>query len=161
MSLKVVDRYSLIWLGAILLTIFLIYLQNHVPWLLKYPDYAVLPISNFMNYGMNFIVAYFGRFFLGISWFLEFPIKASQFLLHSLPWTVIVFLVSTLAYFASGLRLSLFTALATLYMVFIGYWEESMNTLALVLISVPLAIFVGFGILFSFNHLQIVGIETP
>ena len=146
MSLKVLDRYSLIWLGSILFTIFLIYLQNHFPWLLKYPDYAVLPISSFMNYVMNFVVSHFGRFFLGISWLLEFPIKASQFLLHSMPWTVIVFLVSTLAYFASGLRLSLFTALATLYMVFIGYWEESMNTLALVLISVPLAILVGFGI---------------
>ena len=31
-------------------------------------------------------------------------------------------------------------------MVLIGYWEESMNTLALVIISVPMAIFIGFGL---------------
>ena len=31
-------------------------------------------------------------------------------------------------------------------MVLIGYWEESMNTLALVIISVPMAIIIGFGL---------------
>ena len=41
---------------------------------------------------------------------------------------------------------SLFTFFAITYMVVIGYWEESMNTLALVIISVPMAIIIGFGL---------------
>ncbi len=146
MGLKVFDRYTQIWFGVIFLTIGLLYLQNHVSWLSKYPDHAIWPIADFLNYCMNFIVTYFGPFFLGISWLLEFPIKVAQFLLHSLPWAVTVFLFGALAYIASGLTLSIFTVFATLYMVVIGYWQESMNTLALVLISVPLAILVGFGI---------------
>ncbi len=143
---KLLDRYSWIWLGVIIITVGLLYLQNYFPWLLKYPDSAVWPISDFLNYCMNFIVAHFGQFFLGVSWLLAFPIKGSQFLLHTFPWVVTIFLFSALAYFVSGLKLSAFTLLATLYMVAIGYWEESMNTLALVVISVPLAILLGFGI---------------
>ena len=38
-----------------------------------------------------------------------------------------------------------------LYMVVIGYWSESMNTLSLVVISVPMA--VGFG-LYSAKGIQ-------
>lgn len=140
------DQHTKIWLGVIFLTIMLLYLKNFFPWITKYPKIAVWPISDLLNLLMNFVVTYFGKFFLGVSWFLEFPIKISQFLLHSLPWPVTVFLFSALAYVTSGLKLCIFTALATLYMVFIGYWEESMNTLALVLISVPLAISIGFGI---------------
>ena len=143
---KIFDRYTLVWFGTILFTVLLLYFQKSVPWLFEYPDQGVWPFADLLNYFMNFIVAYFGQFFLGISWLLEFPIQASQLLLHSLPWAVTVFLFSALAYVASGLGLSIFTVFATLYMVVIGYWEESMNTLALVLISVPLAILVGFAI---------------
>jgi len=143
---KIFDRYTLVWFGTILFTVLLLYFQKSVPWLFEYPDQGVWPFADLLNYFMNFIVAHLGQFFLGISWLLEFPIQASQLLLHSLPWAVTVFLFSALAYVASGLGLSIFTVLATLYMVVIGYWEESMNTLALVLISVPLAILVGFAI---------------
>ncbi|MAI02607.1 MAG: glycine/betaine ABC transporter permease [Rickettsiales bacterium] len=146
MRSKILDRYTLVWFGTILFTVLLLYFQKSVPWLFEYPDRGVWPFADLLNYFMNFIVAHLGQFFLGISWLLEFPIQASQLLLHSLPWAVTVFLFSALAYVASGLGLSIFTVLATLYMVVIGYWEESMNTLALVLISVPLAILVGFAI---------------
>ncbi|PQM59470.1 MAG: glycine/betaine ABC transporter permease [Rhodobacteraceae bacterium] len=146
MRSKIFDRYTSVWFGTILFTVLLLYFQKSVPWLFEYPDQGVWPFADLLNYFMNFIVAHLGQFFLGISWLLEFPIQASQLLLHSLPWAVTVFLFSALAYVASGLGLSIFTVLATLYMVVIGYWEESMNTLALVLISVPLAILVGFAI---------------
>ena len=66
--------------------------------------------------------------------------------MHSLPWIVVIFLVCFIAFLSSGVRLALFTLSATFYMVLIGYWEESMNTLALVIISVPMAIFIGFGL---------------
>ena len=49
------------------------------------------------------------------------------------------------AFIAAGWRLSLFALISCLYMVVIGYWSESMNTLSLVAISVPLAVLIGFG----------------
>ena len=95
---------------------------------------------------MEKFIEQFGWFFLSISWLLSWPIIGAQWLLHSLPWIVVIFLVCFIAYLSSGVRLALFTLSATFYMVLIGYWEESMNTLALVIISVPMAIFIGFGL---------------
>ena len=85
-----------------------------------------------------------GWLFRSISWLLEWPIKAVRWVLNSVPWSVSGFLFCVIAYAASGWRLALFTLLSVLYMVVIGYWQESMNTLSLVAISVPFAILVGF-----------------
>ena len=49
-----------------------------------------------------------------------------------------------MAHAASGWRLALFSMLASLYMVVVGYWDESMNTLALVGVSVPVSVGGGF-----------------
>ena len=56
-----------------------------------------------------------------------------------------VLLTATVAHAASGWKLVCFTVFALYYMALVGYWQESMNSLALVAISVPLAIAVGFG----------------
>ena len=73
-------------------------------------------------------------------------------LLQSLPWVVISFVFCLVAFIASGWRLAVFAAVACFYMVVIGYWSESMNTLSLVVISVPMAISFGFGFgVWAFN----------
>ena len=134
------------WLIILALTVISLFLQEHLTWMSKYPKNLIVPFADWLNFWMEILIKYLGWFFLSISWLLEWPIKGAQWLLHSLPWVVIVFLISLTAYIASGWRLAFFTLLATFYMVVIGYWEESMNTLALVMISVPLAIIIGFGI---------------
>ena len=146
MILKKLDYFFFVWMTVILLTVLAISVQDLFPWLLNYPKELVWPISDLLNFFMNLLVSYTGDFFLTVSWLLAFPIKAAQLLLQSLPWVVILFLFTLLAYFSSGFKLSLFTFFAITYMVVIGYWEESMNTLSLVVISVPFAIIFGFGL---------------
>ncbi len=140
------DYFLSVWLIVIGITVLIVLTQDTLPWLIKYPKEFVWPVSDILNFCMNLFVSYTGDFFLGVSWLLAFPIKAAQWLLHSVPWIVILFLFTLLAYFSSGIKLSFFTFLAITYMVVIGYWEESMNTLSLVVISVPLAIIFGFAI---------------
>ncbi len=137
-------RNELHWLGVICVTLLCIALQGEWTWMAKYPKEMILPISDWLNAIMDWIVTYFGWFFLGISWLLEWPIKGVRFVLNALPWSVTAFLFCTVAWAASGWKLAAFTLCALLYMLVIGYWSESMNTLSLVAISVPLAILVGF-----------------
>jgi glycine betaine/proline transport system permease protein len=134
------------WFSILVLTSISLVLQEHLAWMSQYPSDLIMPFADWLNFLMEMLIKYLGWIFLSISWLLEWPIKGAQWLLHSLPWVVIVFLIGLTAYVASGWRLALFSISATLYMVVIGYWEESMNTLALVVISVPLAIIIGFGI---------------
>ena len=132
------------WLGVIFLTLACVALQTEWDWLSNYPDSLTVPFADLLNFLMDWVVRNFGWFFLGISWLLEWPIKGVRWVLNSLPWAVSVFLVCLVAHAASGWRLAVFAFFSTLYMVVIGYWEESMNSLSLLAISVPLAIIVGF-----------------
>jgi glycine betaine/proline transport system permease protein len=95
---------------------------------------------------MDWCVDNFGPFFRAFSAALDVPMTAIRDLLNWLPWSVTLALLTYIGYVVSGWRLALFTFLAILYMVVIGYWSESMNSLALVVISVPMAVGIGFGL---------------
>ncbi len=138
------DRNRLHWLGVIGVTLVCLAVRGEWEWMAKYPDDLVIPLSSWLNAIMDWVVEHVGWIFLGISWLLEWPIRAVRWLLHSLPWTVTIFLFCLVAYAASGWRLATFTLAASLYVLVIGYWSESMNTLSLVAISVPMAILIGF-----------------
>ena len=144
MKLKV-DRGFFAWLFIILSTLVLIFLQDHLKWLSTYPKELIIPFDHWLNLGMGFLITYFGWFFMGVSWLLEWPIDGVRFVLQALPWSVVSFLICVFAFIAAGWRLALFALISCMYMVVIGYWSESMNTLSLVAISVPLAVLIGFG----------------
>ena len=146
MKNSIFEKNTLAWIGIIFITLILLIFQDKWVWASKYPKELIVPFSDWINFSMEKFIEQFGWFFLSISWLLSWPIIGAQWLLHSLPWIVVIFLVCFIAYLSSGVRLALFTLSATFYMVLIGYWEESMNTLALVIISVPMAIFIGFGL---------------
>ena len=139
------DRSALHWLGVICVTLVCLALQSEWAWMAKYPKHLVVPLSTWLNAIMDWTVEYFGWFFLGISWLLEWPIKAVRYVLNALPWSVTMFVFCVVAWAASGWKLAVFTFGSLLYMLVFGYWTESMNTLSLVAISVPFAIIVGFG----------------
>ncbi len=146
MKSTIFEKNTLSWIVIILITIVLLFFQDKWDWISKYPKELIVPVSDWINFSMEKFIDKFGWFFLNISWLLSWPIIGAQWLLHSVPWVVIIFLVTFTAYLSSGLKLALFTLSASFYMVLIGYWDESMNTLALVIISVPMAIFIGFGL---------------
>lgn len=139
-----VDRGLIHWLGVIAVTLVCLAIQGDVAWLKMYPEDLVVPLGAGLNIIMAVIVDLTGWFFHGIAWLLDWPVKGVQWILQTLPWSVTIFLSCTVAYVAAGWRLVIFTFVSMLYMVLVGYWDESMNSVALVAISVPLAIFVGF-----------------
>ncbi len=143
MSLRI-DRGLIHWAGVIAVTFICIAIQGDVSWMKVYPKSLIVPFSDWMNIGMQWFIDQFGAIFLAIATLLEWPIKGVQWVLHSLPWVVSAFLFCLVSYIASGWRLAAFTLFAALYIVVLGYWDESMNSLSLVAISVPMAIFVGF-----------------
>lgn len=53
------------------------------------------------------------------------------------------FRLSALSYREKGWGLKVFAILAMLYMLPVSYWEESMNTLSLVFVAIPLSVAIG------------------
>ncbi|MEP3637419.1 MAG: ABC transporter permease subunit [Paracoccaceae bacterium] len=134
-----------IWAALALVTVILHVFSDLFGVLVKYPDAWVASPTDVMNQVMRLFVDAFGPIFKAIGWLLEWPIWAAQNLLRILPWSVITVFLVVLGYVASGVRLAAFVAVSLLYMAGIGFWAESMNSLAIVLVSVPMALAVGFG----------------
>ncbi len=136
------------WLPAAAVAAFLLLaLAGALGWISPgYPDAWTLPIAPPMNRGMTWFIENFGFIFKAISQSMSLLVKAAQWLLHGLPWVVTLGLTAMLAWRAGGRGLVIFTVIAGLYIAAFGYWEPSMNTLALVVISVPLSVLLGFAI---------------
>jgi len=137
--------HSRVWFAILAFTLLLLFLRERAPWLITFPDEWILPITTQLNDAMNWLVDKTGEFFRSVSAALDVPMTAVRNLLNWVPWSVTVFLLIITAFAASGLKLALFTLVALAYMVVVGLWTESMNSLALVVMSVPLAILIGFG----------------
>ena len=134
--------FVLLGLASLALTLIPTGTENWV----KYPDEWVYSPKDLLNAWMASFVATFGWLFRFFGWVLEWPVTWAQAFLAFVPWSLTTLVVVMVAYISSGIRLALFVAVAFLYMAFIGYWAESMNTLAIVLISVPMALAIGFAI---------------
>ncbi|NNE22336.1 MAG: ABC transporter permease subunit [Rhizobiales bacterium] len=138
------DRATLNWFALLALTLVMLAFRDRHDWLITYPADWVVPLIDVLNVAMKWLVDTTGWFFRGVSFVLDIPMTAVQVVLQWLPWPAVIALTAVAAHAAAGWRLVVFTVVSLLYMVVVGYWSESMNSLSLVAISVPLAILIGF-----------------
>jgi glycine betaine/proline transport system permease protein len=140
------DRDLLPWLAVLAASAVAFALLGELPWLKALPADLLPPISDWINVAMAAFVDSFKWLFRAVNWLLDWPMWGLQGLLHWLPWPATICLVAMVAYAAAGAGLAAFSTVALLYMVVIGYWDESMTTLSLVGVSVPLSLLLGSAI---------------
>ncbi len=140
------SRSIVVWLGVVALTAICVTLGDSLGAFFKYPDSLVLPLTGPLNAAMSWFVAIFGWFFKAIGWLFDWPILFAKTILHAIPWFAFLILATFVSYRAGGIRLAIFCALSIIYVVTFGFWPQSMNSFALVVISIPLAVMVGFAL---------------
>ena len=143
LSTKRIERDLVVWIGVIVAIAACFALRERAAWIASYPEGWTLPLSDWINYFMEWFVGNFKGFFHAISAVLVWPMTWIQVLLQWLPWPATIAAFTVLAFVSAGWRLALFTVGSMFYMVLTGYWPESMRTLALVFVSVPLALTIG------------------
>jgi len=131
------------WLVFGAFAVLCIVMRGDEKWLVAYPKGWEIPLQSWLEDGMDWFTANFKPIFRFISDVLEYPMEGLLEVLHWLPWPATIGIVGVIAYAAKGWRLTAFCVAAMLYMVIVGYWEESMSTLALVGMSVPLSLAIG------------------
>ncbi|WP_421997323.1 ABC transporter permease subunit [Roseovarius confluentis] len=132
------------WFALIGLTLVALGFRDRLGWLMEFPEAWEWPMTEWLNTGMDWVVETAGPAFRAFSDVMDYPMSWVRELLHWMPWALTVGLLVIASFAVSGWKLAVFTFLAMFYMVVIGYWFESMNSLALVLVSVPLAVAIGF-----------------
>ena len=134
----------LVWILAGLAAIVTLFYRTELPWLVSYPEAWVIPVIEWANTAMDWFVENFRWFFKAIAWLLSWVMSGVLALLIWLPWPATIALCMGIALIAGGWSLAIFSGCSLLYMVVIGYWTESMRTLSLVCVSVPLSVAAGF-----------------
>ncbi|MEM8812888.1 MAG: ABC transporter permease subunit [Pseudomonadota bacterium] len=134
------------WARIALVCILIFVFVEAVPAIGSYPEAWVLPLADGITAVMTVFVDTFRWLFRAVAWLLDWPLVGIRTALLAVPWILIVGLFMLLAYRAGGRSLAVFTGLALLYMVVVGYWTESMNTLALIAVSVPMSAAMGLAL---------------
>ncbi len=117
--------------------------SSALPWVAAWPDAWTLPVSSWIDVGLGAVLDALKPLARVFSGLLAYPMDWVNALLTQMPWPIVVFAFVGLAFWIGGGRLALMTAVALGFILLSGYWDKSMNTLGLVAISVPLAMFMG------------------
>lgn len=103
-------------------------------------------IATIINQGIAGFVAVAKPYLRMVAGSVDWAVRGLQTIFHSAPWFGVVVLVTILAWRLKSIGLAVLCGGAVLYMALSGHWLKSMNTLAMVGVSVPLALSFGFGL---------------
>ena len=146
MTLPRPTRAEALWAVLLAASVLLAALAHVFPVLRGFPAGLTLPLADWLNAVLTPLIEALRPAGRLVSAAVEAPLEAIRAVLAWLPWPATVLLVVALALHAGGRGLALFAAAALGLVVAMGYWPKAMNTLALVLISVPLAVGIGFAL---------------
>ena len=101
--------------------------------------------------GFDWLALHFSDVFDGITATIRSVLDGLEIVLIDTPWPVVMIVIVVMAYRLAGPRVAIFTAASLIYLAFMGLWEMSMITVALigagaflcVLIGIPLGIWFG------------------
>ncbi len=146
-------QYNKQTIGYVLLFIFLLIvlplLLQNIETIDTFPEswniHLRQPIDQFEDWVLNNRNSHplFTLFFNPISDAIDFGIRQLEGFLLWLSWPVIIIGVFLLGQRAGGLPIALLAAAGLLFMGMIGLWDESMQTLALMGVSVFIALLIG------------------
>lgn len=120
-----------------------------------FPEGCQIPLREWTNDGLKFLVRNFGRTFDSLSDLMLFVLRQVELSLLALPWWIVVVAICLIAWLASRSRLLAVGLCAAL--VFIGMmdlWENTMRTLSMLFLATTLTVIVGIpvGILMATNR---------
>ena len=103
----------------------------------------MINIGQYIETAINWLTNHFATFFdtlsIGIGGFID----SFQHVLYGIPFYITIIALTVLAWIKSGKGTAVFTILGLLLIYGMGFWEETMQTLALVLSSTCLALLLG------------------
>ncbi|KPA20502.1 Glycine betaine transport system permease protein OpuAB [Shimia sp. SK013] len=115
-------------------------------WLVGWPDALTVPMTDWVGAAVGWFLSVFKPMARAFSQLLSYPMEWVGAALRSAPWPLVVGAVTAIGWLIGGFRLAALGFIGLGFVVISGYWIEGMNTLALVTVSVPLAVFLGMAI---------------
>ena len=146
------------WLAAVVLLAGVALLGDALPAAVTYPDSLIVPFKDWIGAAMAWLRLNFMPVTRAATAILDIPLQFSfallakgfkigagdsAVLLPRLSWLGVCVTMGTLGYIYGGRRLALLCGLGFLALALFGLWDQSMLTLALIVICVPFCAFTG------------------
>lgn len=128
--------------------------RTSLGWAVEVPASLHLPIAHTLNIVFDVMKATFQGLLRTISDGLEWVLLLVRSGLNVLPWPVFVLAVGLLVWRIAGRRLAFFAAGIFIYVLLVGFWPQTLDTITLVCIGLPLACVLGaaLGVLAHLNR---------
>lgn len=104
---------------------------------------AVIPLGDWVDQGLNWVVDNFRPFFQAIRWPIDATLSGIESTLLAAPDLLMLAIIGLLAWQAGGRRLGIGALVSLATIGLIGAWSEAMVTLALVLTSLFFCLVIG------------------
>ncbi|OEU63683.1 MAG: glycine/betaine ABC transporter permease [Desulfobacterales bacterium PC51MH44] len=99
-------------------------------------DAHKIPLENWIEAAVNWLVNNFRPQFQAIKWPIEQTLNGVDHLLQMLPPIIVLIALFIIAWRMAGWRIGLFGVITFILIGFLGLWEDTMTTLAMVLSAV-------------------------
>ncbi|MCA0869372.1 ABC transporter permease subunit [Seohaeicola saemankumensis] len=118
-------------------------LEPVAPWLGAWPTAWTLPATDWVGTVTEAVLQAIKPVARWFSRLLSYPMNGADWLLNITPWPIVLGVTTAVGWLLGGVPMALLGFLGLSFVLASGYWSESMNTLALVAVSVPVALVVG------------------
>lgn len=110
------------------------------------PLFPKIPLAEWIDSFVDFLKANLSVIFDGIANGIEFIIKVLVDLLSIGPPILLIVVIALIAWLVANWKLGLFSLIGLGFVDNLGYWPETIDTLALIVISVLISIIIGIPI---------------
>lgn len=118
-------------------------LEPAFPWVVTWPAEWTLPATQWVGEGAGWLLGWLKPAARLFSDLLRYPMGWADLALEATPWPVVIGAVTAIGWYLGGLSMAALGFVGLSFVLASGYWSQSMNTLALVAVSVPLALIAG------------------
>ncbi|MFC3615191.1 ABC transporter permease [Lutimaribacter marinistellae] len=118
-------------------------LEGVAPWLVAWPAAWVLPLTDWVGAGVTWLLEAIKPVARALAWVMRYPMDWANAALNGTPWPILIGAVTALGWYLGGLAMASLGLFGLGFVLASGYWAQGMNTLALVAVSVPLALMLG------------------
>lgn len=106
-------------------------------------EHYKIPLEQWIETGVTWLVDHFRPEFQAVKWPIEQTLNGVDVVLQTLPPMAVIAVVFAVAWRMAGWRVGVFSAATLVFIGFLGLWEETMTTLAMVLSAVFFCVVVG------------------
>ncbi len=142
-----------LWLAIVPLTLYRFTVSKPAEFITEFPmkKQVFTPVANEMESWFDWLATHGAGVFDGVTASIRAVLDGLEVVLVQTPWPVVMLVIVVTAWRLAGPRIAIFTAASLAYLAFLGLWEVSMATVALLgaaaflclLFGIPLGIWFG------------------